>query len=217
MLLEDLKLNMRTARANRMKSEQKDNGAGFAPWTHFRAWSKGRPFIGSVLVMVAGVEMFFSGQLDLGNIKVQVGVAGLQSTIIPVVMVLLGLLVIVMPVHRIFYGVIALALSVYSLIGLNLGGFFIGMILGAVGGVIVVSWIPKKVAVVIEEPAQSVEAHEPVKSAAAKSAAPKSASTKSAAPKSAAKAPKSAGRTAVAMKSGQPRNHPEPLPLVHSR
>lgn len=240
MLLEDLKLNMRTARANRLKAKENQSapaarvhavstaeadpgevassthGHGFAPWTHFRAWSKRRPFVGSVLIMVAGVEMFLSGQLDLGNIKVQVGVAGLQSTIIPVVMVLLGLLVIFMPVHRIFYGVIALALSVYSLIGLNLGGFFVGMILGAVGGVIVVSWIPKKAAVVVATPAESVEADEPEKTVVrAKSTPTKSAGTKSAGTKG--PAPKTAGRTAVAMKSGEPRNHPEPRPLVHSR
>ena len=43
-------------------------------WTRFVAWRRNRPFVGSVLTMLAGIEMFFSGQLDLGNIKVQVGV-----------------------------------------------------------------------------------------------------------------------------------------------
>jgi hypothetical protein len=47
-----------------------------------------------------------------------------------------------MPVHRIFYGVIYLVVSVYSLIGVNLGGFFVGMLLGSVGGVMVVAWAP---------------------------------------------------------------------------
>jgi hypothetical protein len=93
--------------------------------------------------MLAGVEMFFSGQLDLGNIHVQLGIEGLQSTILPIVLVLLGVLTMAMPVHRIFYGVISLVLSVYSIIGLNLGGFFLGMLLGAVGGIMIVSWMPK--------------------------------------------------------------------------
>ncbi|WP_394768098.1 DUF6114 domain-containing protein [Lacisediminihabitans sp.] len=109
----------------------------------FRAWSRRRPFLGGVLIALAGVEMFFSGQLDIGKIHVQVGIEGLQATIIPVLLVLLGVLAVTMPVHRIFYGVLALAVSVYSLIGVNLGGFFIGMLLGAVGGVLVVSWLPK--------------------------------------------------------------------------
>ena len=150
MLLEDLKLNLRTARANRAArvSTPKDRASvsrvrASAPWTEFRTWRSGRPFVGALLLALSGVELFFSGQLDLGNIHVQVGIEGLQSTIIPVIMVTLGILAMFNPVHRVFYGVIALAVSVYSLIGLNLGGFFIGMLLGAVGGIIVVSWMPK--------------------------------------------------------------------------
>ncbi len=112
----------------------------------FRAWRRRRPFVGAVLTILAGVEMFFSGQLDVGKIHVQVGIEGLQATIIPVLMVLLGVLVIAMPVHRIFYGVISLVVSVYSLIGVNLGGFFLGMLLGSVGGILVVSWMPRRIA-----------------------------------------------------------------------
>lgn len=114
-----------------------------APWTDFRAWRRQRPFVGALLTVLAGIEMFFSGQLDLGNIHVQVGIEGFQSTIIPIIMVTLGVLTMVTPTHRIFYGVITLAVAVYSLIGLNLGGFFVGMILGSVGGILVVSWIPR--------------------------------------------------------------------------
>jgi hypothetical protein len=111
----------------------------------FRAWSSKRPFVGSALVILAGIEMFFSGQLDIGHIHVQVGIEGFQATVIPVALVLLGLLAMLMPMHRIFYGVIALVIAVYSLIGVNLGGFFVGMLLGSVGGILVVSWMPKKV------------------------------------------------------------------------
>ena len=114
--------------------------------TQFRVWSKQRPFVGGVLTILAGIEMFFSGQLDVGHIHVQVGVEGFQATVIPIALVLLGLLVIFMPVHRIFYGVISLVVAVYSLIGVNLGGFFVGMLLASVGGILIVSWMPKKVA-----------------------------------------------------------------------
>jgi hypothetical protein len=112
-------------------------------WLRFKAWRSERPFVGGLLTALAGIELFFSGQLDIGKIHVQLGIEGLQATIIPVVLVLLGILAVVMPVHRIFYGVIALAVSVYSLIGVNLGGFFIGMLLGAVGGILTVAWMPK--------------------------------------------------------------------------
>jgi len=110
----------------------------------FSAWRCRRPFVGGILAALAGVEIFFSGQLDVGKIHVQVGIEGLQATIIPVLMVLLGILALLMPVHRIFYGVIVLVLSVYSLIGVNLGGFFIGILLGAIGGILIVAWMPKK-------------------------------------------------------------------------
>jgi Family of unknown function (DUF6114) len=110
----------------------------------FRSWSRQRPFVGTALMILSGVEMFFSGQLDIGHIHVQVGIEGFQATVIPIAMVLLGLLAMFMPVHRIFYGVIALVVAVYSLIGVNLGGFFVGMLLGAIGGILTVSWMPKQ-------------------------------------------------------------------------
>jgi hypothetical protein len=110
----------------------------------FRAWRRQRPFVGGLLTTLGGVEMFFSGQLDVGRIHVQLGIEGLQATIIPVLLVLLGVLAIAMPAHRIFYGVIALAVAVYSLIGVNLGGFFVGMLLSSIGGVLTVAWMPRK-------------------------------------------------------------------------
>lgn len=110
----------------------------------FRAWRRSRPFVGGLLTALGGVEMFFSGQLDIGKIHVQLGIEGLQATIIPILLVLLGILVLAMPAHRIFYGVIALAVAVYSLVGVNLGGFFIGMLLSSIGGILTVAWMPKK-------------------------------------------------------------------------
>ena len=109
----------------------------------FRTWRRERPFMGGILVALGGIEMFFSGQLDIGHIHVQLGIEGLQATIIPIALVLLGILAITMPAHHVFYGVIALAVAVYSLVGVNLGGFLIGMILACVGGVIVTAWMPR--------------------------------------------------------------------------
>lgn len=127
-------------------------------FSSFRGWSARRPFVGGALTVVAGIEMFFSGQLDVGKIHVQVGIEGLQATVIPILLVVLGVLVILMPVHRIFYGVIALVVAVYSLIGDNLGGFIIGMLLGAVGGILVVAWAPKLADVVTTDESESEDA-----------------------------------------------------------
>jgi hypothetical protein len=109
----------------------------------FRTWRRERPLVGGILILLGGVEMFFSSQLDVGNIRIQLGIEGLQATIIPIALVLLGILVVAMPAHRIFYGVLALAVGVYSLVGVNLGGFLLGMLLSAVGGVLAVAWMPR--------------------------------------------------------------------------
>ncbi|MEV0892292.1 DUF6114 domain-containing protein [Promicromonospora sp. NPDC050262] len=122
--------------------------ARLADWRRdFRPWRRQRPFVGGVLVVLAGLEMLLSGPIKLDqlgmNVVLRFGVEGAQATILPLALVLLGILVIAQPVHRIFYGVIALAISVYSIAGVNLGGWIIGFLLGVVGGIIVVSWAPE--------------------------------------------------------------------------
>lgn len=107
----------------------------------FRHWRRQRPFISGLLVVLGGIELFFSSQLDTGNLHIQFGIEGLQATIIPIALVLLGVSVILRPTHHIFYGIIALVLAVYSLIGVNLGGFILGMLLSSIGSVLVVAWM----------------------------------------------------------------------------
>jgi hypothetical protein len=123
----------------------------------FRAWRRSRPFWGGLVTVLAGLEMFFSGQMDFGHLHLQFGIQGMQAMVIPLVLVLLGILAWAMPVHRVFYGVIALVLSVYSLIGVNLGGFLIGMILGIVGAVMTVSWLPVQPASATSETGETAE------------------------------------------------------------
>ncbi|MCT1447037.1 DUF6114 domain-containing protein [Brevibacterium casei] len=107
----------------------------------FRHWRRQRPFIGGVLVVLGGIELFFSGQLDTGNIQIQFGIEGLQATVIPLALVLLGVLAITMPTHHVFYGILALIVAIYSLVGVNLGGFVLGMLLASIGAVLVVGWM----------------------------------------------------------------------------
>lgn len=109
--------------------------------TGFRVWRRERPLIGGILVALGGIELFFSGQLDIGHLHVQMGIEGLQATVIPIVLLVLGVLAVMMPAHHVFYGVIALVVAVYALIGVNLGGFLVGTLLAAVGGVLVVAWL----------------------------------------------------------------------------
>jgi hypothetical protein len=120
----------------------------------FRDWRRQRPFVGGILLALGGIEMFFSGQLDFGHLHVQLGIEGLQATVIPVLLVLLGILAITMPAHHVFYGVIALAVGLYSLIGVNLGGFLVGMLLSVIGGILVVAWMKPRAAEVAATPDQ---------------------------------------------------------------
>jgi hypothetical protein len=134
-------------RSERTERTERDARSGRSPsgsaWSWFSHWRRQRPFLGGLLIALGGIELFFSGQLDIGKIHVQLGIEGLQATIIPIVLVLLGVLIVLMPAHRIFYGVIALVVAVYSLVGVNLGGFFVGMLLSTVGGVLAVAWMPR--------------------------------------------------------------------------
>ncbi|WP_249335976.1 DUF6114 domain-containing protein [Sinomonas gamaensis] len=107
----------------------------------FRDWRRSRPSIGGLLAALGGIEMFFSGQLDLGHLHVQLGIEGLQATVIPIALVLLGVLSVTMPTHHVFYGILTLVVAIYSLVGVNMGGFIIGMLLSGVGGVLVVAWM----------------------------------------------------------------------------
>src|SRR5437870_13706889 len=80
--------------------------------------------------------------MDLMPVKVSFGSQGFLSWVIPLGLLLCGLLVWVTPAQRIFYGILGATVSVAALIGLNLGGFFVGMLLGIVGGALAFSWSP---------------------------------------------------------------------------
>jgi Family of unknown function (DUF6114) len=106
-------------------------------WRNFRRWRRGRPFWGGLFTLLAGLEIFGSTQLTLGEI--------------PLVLGLCGLLIWLTPQQRVFYGVIAAVVAVYSLIGVNLGGFFLGMLFGVIGGSLAAAWTPVKPAPPAEE------------------------------------------------------------------
>lgn len=106
----------------------------------FARFARTRPLVGGLLVALAGIEIFLSTQLDLGSIQIQVGIEGFQATLIPFLLLVAGVLLVFDPAHRIFYGVIAMAVSVYAIVGVNLGGFLVGTVLGLVGSVVALSW-----------------------------------------------------------------------------
>ncbi len=110
----------------------------------FRRWRKSRPFWGGLLLIAAGVEIFYSGNLNLGAIQIHFGLEGFKSYIIPLIVVLCGALTWATPTQRMFYGIIGTAAAVYSVVSVNLGGFIIGLLLGIFGGALSIAWVPDK-------------------------------------------------------------------------
>jgi hypothetical protein len=110
----------------------------------FRRWRRSRPFWGGLLLLIAGLELFLSANLTLGDLAVHFGPEGFLSYLLPLLLVLSGALTWVTPGQRLFYGILGLLTAVYSLIGLNLGGFAVGMLVGIVGGALVVAWTPAR-------------------------------------------------------------------------
>ncbi|HEV7710012.1 MAG TPA: DUF6114 domain-containing protein, partial [Asanoa sp.] len=111
-------------------------------WRGFGRWRRSRPFWGGLLLLLSGIEIFLSTQLSLGGLSFQLGPTGFLSWLIPTILVACGLLAWSTPQQRMFYAVVGAVTAVFSLIGVNLGGFFLGLILGIVGAGLVFGWTP---------------------------------------------------------------------------
>lgn len=57
-------------------------------------------------------------------------------------MLLLGLLILFNPAQRLFYSITGVLLSMGTWATSNLGGFMIGLLLGAVGSCLTFGWLP---------------------------------------------------------------------------
>ncbi|MDG9673210.1 DUF6114 domain-containing protein [Micromonospora sp. DH14] len=111
-------------------------------WRHFRRWQRSRPFWGGLLIILAGLEMFASTRMTVNGLSFRSGATGLLSLLIPIILVTCGVLLWFSPAQRLFYSVVAAVTAVYSLIGLNLGGFFVGLLLGVIGSALAFAWTP---------------------------------------------------------------------------
>ncbi|MGW4497097.1 DUF6114 domain-containing protein [Micromonospora sp. NPDC004336] len=111
-------------------------------WHGFRRWRRSRPFWGGLLTVLAGLEIFGTTQMSLGGLTFQMGPTGFLSWLIPTVLVACGLLMWSSPQQRSFYAVVASVTALFSLIGVNLGGFLVGLLLGMVGSALGFAWTP---------------------------------------------------------------------------
>ncbi|MBM2623037.1 hypothetical protein JIG36_46815 [Actinoplanes sp. LDG1-06] len=114
-------------------------------WSRFRRWRRRRPFWGGFFLVLAALELLYTANMNLGNLEVHLGPQGFLSYLLPMLLLLCGLLSWFSPAQRVFYGIIGLLTALYTFLGLNLGGFFVGMLLGIVGGALVIAWGPPRV------------------------------------------------------------------------
>ncbi|WP_433211493.1 DUF6114 domain-containing protein [Dactylosporangium sp. CS-047395] len=128
-------------------------------------WRAQRPYWGGLFLLLSGVELFVSGNLKLA-LEVHFGPTGFLSYVIPLMMLLCGALTWFSPQQRLFYGILGTVVALYALIGLNLGGFFLGTVLGLVGGGLAVAWAPPAAPPSVAESAvEAPESPEPLESA----------------------------------------------------
>ncbi|MER5217595.1 DUF6114 domain-containing protein [Streptomyces sp. NPDC002838] len=107
----------------------------------FRRWRAARPFWGGLLLALGGAEILLTLKASM-KVVVHVGMQGLAGYLVPTVMLLLGLLILFNPAQRLFYSIVGILLSLGSWVTSNLGGFFVGLVLGAVGSCLAFGWLP---------------------------------------------------------------------------
>ncbi|MFD4511308.1 DUF6114 domain-containing protein [Streptomyces sp. NPDC058457] len=107
----------------------------------FRGWRARRPFVGGLLLTLGGTWILLTEKASL-KVVIHIGMQGLVGYLLPVVMVLCGLLTLFSPSQRLFYSILGILCSLGSWVTSNLGGFFIGLALGAVGSCMIFGWLP---------------------------------------------------------------------------
>jgi hypothetical protein len=104
----------------------------------FKNWRLSRPFWGATLSLLAGIIILYI-PIQLMSIAFAPGNLVVIGLIFGGLIVLIGILGYFFPKFNIVFGVVTIFLSVLSIMG-ALGGFFIGTILGIVGGSLSIAW-----------------------------------------------------------------------------
>lgn len=107
----------------------------------FRRWRAARPFWGGLLLALGGAEILVTQKASL-KVVMHIGMQGLAGYLLPTLMLILGLLILFNPAQRLFYSILGALLSLGTWVTSNLGGFFIGLVLGVVGSCLAFGWLP---------------------------------------------------------------------------
>ena len=105
-----------------------------------------RPSTAFALLLVAGMLILFFGILVSGfvaafTIQVEtVSLMFLDALICGIIVLTAGILLYALPKYHVVWGVLGVIFSLFSI--LSLGGLFVGMILGIIGGAMGIAWKP---------------------------------------------------------------------------
>jgi hypothetical protein len=111
----------------------------------FRTWRRTRPFWAGLLVLLAAAPIIYFPyfNLSLGALSVAMSTTGgAGSLVIGLTLIVLGGLLWFQPVIRFFAGCVAVFLGVLSLPTSNFGGFLVGTLFAATGGLLALAWGP---------------------------------------------------------------------------
>jgi hypothetical protein len=129
-----------TARAKQRLAPASARTSLARAWHAFQKWRRTRPFWGGLLVIAGACEMLWSVNAPL-PVVVRIGIRGLAGYLTPIFLLLCGVLLWSSSVARTYHALLAIGLASYSWITSNLGGFFIGMVVSAVGGALAFAWM----------------------------------------------------------------------------
>ncbi|MEU8031784.1 DUF6114 domain-containing protein [Streptomyces sp. NPDC049099] len=107
----------------------------------FRGWRARRPFWGGLLLALASGEILLTEKASL-KVVMHVGMQGLAGYLLPTLLGLLGLLILFNPAQRLFYSLTGVLVSLGTWVTSNLGGFFVGLLLGVTGSCLTFGWLP---------------------------------------------------------------------------
>lgn len=114
---------------------------GRHPWRAFAGWRHRRPFGPGVLIMLGGAEILLTQRASI-SVVLAAGADTLVGYVLPVIMIVCGALIVLNPRQRLFYSIVAVLASLATWVTSNLGGFFVGLLLGLVGSSLAFGWLP---------------------------------------------------------------------------
>ncbi|ANP48506.1 hypothetical protein J2Z21_005810 [Streptomyces griseochromogenes] len=111
----------------------------------FRTWRGERPFWAGLFTSAAGLPILYWPyvDLDMGGIPLALSTtSGAGSLVIGVLLITLGLTLWYHAHLRVFAGIATLLLALVSFPVANLGGLFLGVSTGLIGGSLACAWVP---------------------------------------------------------------------------